>query len=221
MRRHDLLRVEPSAWRVMLDSRPDLAALELLPEWAVRGWPVIVRRWIEGEDEGGTPSALPLPPSLGKRRIAFSLNAACGVTRLPKLALSDAAPIAPAAWRATIDGLIAIGLALTVTPSVFGALLWQYSTGLRYLSPHSDLDLLWRVDEAATASALTEALSRLEAAGPVRLDGELELPGGGSVNWREWAQSARNDGDLLLVKSMAGISLRKVGQLFETIETPR
>jgi len=39
---------------------------------------------------------------------------------------------------------------------------------------------------------LVEGLLRLDAGGPIRLDGELELPDGAAVNWRELAQSIAN-----------------------------
>ena len=59
-----------------------------------------------------------------------------------------------------------------------------------------------------------EGLLRLDAAGPVRLDGELELPDGAAVNWRELAQSIANLADELLVKTMDGVEVRTRAALF-------
>jgi len=53
-------------------------------------------------------------------------------------------------------------------------------------------------------------LLRLDAEGPVRLDGELELPDGAAVNWRELAQN----GNQLLVKTMNGVEVRTRASLF-------
>ena len=49
--------------------------------------------------------------------------------------------------------------------------------------------------------------------GPVRRDGELELPDGGGVNWREMAMAARG-GSEVLVKTMRGVHFRRVTALF-------
>jgi phosphoribosyl-dephospho-CoA transferase len=103
---------------------------------------------------------------------------------------------------------------------VFGALLWQHATGLPYLTARSDLDLLWPVSDERTAISLVEGLERLDADGPVRLDGELELSDGVAVNWREVAQSFANPCHELLTKSMDGVELRTRAQLFRTRKWP-
>jgi phosphoribosyl-dephospho-CoA transferase len=71
--RHDLLTVAPAAWGPLLAQRPDLDGIPHLADWAARGWPVIVRRRGPGEDGTLVPAGLPLPPSLGKRRIGLTL----------------------------------------------------------------------------------------------------------------------------------------------------
>jgi phosphoribosyl-dephospho-CoA transferase len=40
-----------------------------------------------------------------------------------------------------------------------------------------------------------ERLRQLDAASPVRLDGELQLPDGAGVNWRELAQNSDDIGN--------------------------
>jgi len=211
MRRHDLLRLDPPAWQAMLHANPHLEGLPLVSDWASQGWPVIVRRRMAGEPAGGIAAALPLPPCHGKRRVGFVLPPAA-VRGLPPVPLRAAAPGAPASWQPTIAALLALGDANGTPPRVFGALLWQHLTRLPYLSPHSDLDLLWTVDSAAMAARLAAGLRQLEQAGPVRLDGEFELPDGGGVNWREWPQA----GEEVLVKSLDSVALRRTGALFAT-----
>jgi phosphoribosyl-dephospho-CoA transferase len=63
---------------------------------------------------------------------------------------------------------------------------------------------------------LVEGLLRLDTEGPVRLDGELELPDGAAVNWRELAQSDANLGGKVLVKTMDGVEVRTRAALFHT-----
>jgi phosphoribosyl-dephospho-CoA transferase len=214
LRRHDLLQVEPPAWGAMLRCHPGLADLPLVADWALREWPVIVRRRMAGDVAENVPAALPLPPVHGKRRLAFSFSSGAAVVALPPVLLRDAARAAPAEWRPVIAALLDLGEAVGVTPRVFGALLWERATGLPYLTARSDLDLLWSISDERSAALLVEGLLRLDAAGPVRLDGELELPDGAAVNWRELAQSVANLAAELLVKTMDGVEVRTRAALF-------
>jgi phosphoribosyl-dephospho-CoA transferase len=186
----------------MLVQHPGLGDLPLVADWAERGWPVIVRRPMPADAPDAIPAALPLPPCHGKRRVAFAFPAGAEVTARPAVLLGEAASSAPASWLPVIAGLLGLG-----EPRVFGALLWQHLTGLTYLTERSDLDLLWMIGDHPAADALVQGLRRLD--GAVRLDGELELPDGVAVNWREYAQG----GDIL-AKSMAGVQARSVAGLF-------
>jgi phosphoribosyl-dephospho-CoA transferase len=220
LRRHDLLRADPAAWDVMLRCHPGIADLPLVADWARLDRPVIVRRRMVGDFAASVPAALPLPPCLGKRRLAFSFTSGEAVTALPPVLLRDAARTAPTEWQEVVAALLALGDAIKVTPRVFGALLWQHTTGLPYLSEQSDLDLLWQISDEHTALSLVERLRRLDAESPVRLDGELELPDGAGVNWRELAQSRPFQGDDLLVKTMDGVEVRTRAALFHTLVSP-
>jgi phosphoribosyl-dephospho-CoA transferase len=216
-RRHDLLRADPAAWDVMLRCHPGVADLPLVADWARLDRPVIVRRRMGGDFADSVPTALPLPPCHGKRRLAFSFTSGEAVTALPPVLLGEAAPTQ---WQEVVVALLALGDAIKVTPRVFGALLWQHTTGLPYLSEQSDLDLLWQISDEHTALSLVEQLRRLDAESPVRLDGELELPDGAGVNWRELAQSRADPGDGLLVKTMDGVEVRTRAALFHTLVSP-
>ena len=219
-RRHDLLRADPAAWDAMLRCHPGVADLPLVADWARLDRPVIVRRRTVGDFAASVPAALPLPPCLGKRRLAFSFTSGEAVTALPPVLLRDAARTAPTEWQEVVAALLALGDAIKVTPRVFGALLWQHTTGLPYLRAQSDLDLLWLISDERTALSLVERLLRLDAASPVRLDGELELPDGAGGNWRELAQSRADPGDELLVKTMDGVEVRTRAALFRTLASP-
>ena len=58
-----------------------------------------------------------------------------------------------------------------------------------------------------------ERLRQLDAESPVRLDGELELPDGAGVNWRELAQNS-DQRSQVLVKTMDGVEVRTKAALF-------
>ena len=220
LHRHDLLRVEPSAWDAMLACHPGLANLPLVADWARLERPVIVRRRMVGDYADGVPAALPLPPRYGKKQLALVFPSGAAMVVVPPVLLRDAATAAPTSWHPTLDTLLELGEAGGIVPRVFGALLWQHATGLPYLTARSDLDLLWPVSDERAAVSLVEGLARLEADGPVRLDGELELPDGMAVNWREVAQSFADPCHELLVKSMDGVELRTWTRLFRTRKSP-
>jgi phosphoribosyl-dephospho-CoA transferase len=220
LRRHDLLRADPGSWDAMLRCHPGVADLPFVADWARLDRPVIVRRRMVGDLADSVPAGLPLPPCHGKRRLAFSFSSDAAITALPPVLLREAARTTPTEWRPVVAALLDLGDSIQIAPRVFGALLWQHATGLPYLSVRSDLDLIWSISDERTALSLVERLLRLDAESPVRIDGELELPDGAGVNWRELAQSRPFQGDDLLVKTMDGVEVRTRAALFHTLASP-
>ncbi|MDR7040260.1 phosphoribosyl-dephospho-CoA transferase [Methylobacterium sp. BE186] len=204
LRRHDLLSVEPGAWEAVLAGRPDLDGAPHLSDWARRGFPVIVRRRHPGEAAGTVPVGLPLPPADGKRRIGLALPPGA-VRPREALAAAQAVEAAPEAWRPVLTALDGLGRCHGAVPRLFGALLWQSLTGLTYLSAHSDLDLLWPI-AGAVPPDLLRGIADIEAGAPMRLDGEILLPDGSGVNWREL--HAAEPGGTVLTKRVEGVALR-------------
>ena len=202
--RHDLLRVHPGAWAEVLEANAPFAVLPHVKEWATRGWPVIVRRLAEGDQPDLVPVGLPLPPTCGKRRLAMQIDPDAVCERLPAQPLRDARRIMPGGWQSTVDALLNAARREGVEPNVFGSVLWQWLTGLTYLSPTSDLDLLWPVQDLRAARALVQELEAVEATGPVRFDGEVCLPDGSAVQWRELLSQPAE----ILWKTMRGAELR-------------
>jgi phosphoribosyl-dephospho-CoA transferase len=133
--------------------------------------------------------------------------------------LRDAVQAAPVKWQPVLAALLDLGEAVEITPRVFGALLWQHTTGLPYLTDRSDLDLLWSISDERSATLLVEGLLQLDASSPVRLDGELELADGAGVNWRELSQTVANTTAVVLVKTMDGVEVRTRAGLFRTTES--
>jgi len=218
LRRHDLLRADPAAWDAMLRCHPGLGDLPLVADWARLRRPVIVRRRIAGDSLDSVPAALPLPPCHGKLRLAFSFPSDAAVVALPPVPLRDAVQGAPVKWQPVLAALLDLGEALETTPHVFGALLWQHTTGLLYLTARSDLDLLWSISDERSVALLVAGLLEIDASSPVRLDGELELADGAGVNWRELAQTGANTIAEVLVKTMDGLEVRTRAGLFRNPE---
>jgi len=94
----------------------------------------------------------------------------------------------------------AAGLSVTV----YGSLAWEYRCGTAYVRADSDVDLLFDAQAAPLLGPVLTLAQALSAdAGVPRLDGELILPGGAAVAWRELARQPEE----LLVKGAGGPAL--------------
>jgi len=212
--RHELLRVAPAVWSRMLASRPDLAVVPFLAEWADNGWPVIVRRRVCDDRADFVPIGIPLPPSAGKKRIGLMIPPDAVLERSRPPSLSNVRNAASVSWERAIDGLVSLGARHAVMPTVIGSLLWQYQTGLRYLSPQSDLDLLWYAQPDLDIRSLLAGIEAIERIEAIRIDGEVIFTDGDAVNWRELHVALdQNEATELLVKSMDGVRSAKISQL--------
>ena len=86
---------------------------------------------------------------------------------------------------------------------MFGSFAWASLTGLAYIGPSSDLDLLWPL--APGIEAILAALPAIEHAAPGKLDGEVVREAdGGAVNWRELTSKGE-----VLVKTIEGVALER------------
>ena len=176
---------------------------------------MILRRRNPGEPQDRVPVGLPLPPGDGKRRIGLMLPPGSVRPRSP-VTLLQALDAAPPAWCPTLQALDGIGRCHGLVVRVFGSLLWQHLTGLSYLSDTSDLDLLWPTTSPIHRSLLN-TIAALDADAPMRIDGEILLPDGRGVNWRELHQATPDD--TVLAKHRDGLSLCEARTLFAKDDT--
>jgi phosphoribosyl-dephospho-CoA transferase len=211
-RRHDLLRVDPRAWPEILEANTLRASLPYVRDWPAREWPLIVRRRTDQDEPALVPVALPLPPDGGKTRLALQVGSAAVRERVPALTLRRARTETPPHWDPMMTALLEVADRMGVEPTIFGSVLWQCLTGLPYLSATSDLDLLWPVRDLSSARKLVEELAAIEAAGPVQIDGEIHLPDGAGVQWRELLLEPAE----VLVKMIDGVELRPLNALSPT-----
>jgi phosphoribosyl-dephospho-CoA transferase len=166
-RRHDLIFLSPVAWRSLVKTRDDLAGEPLVAGWVDRGWPLVARRLMPDEADG-LALGLPLPPLAGKRRLSVLIRPDDIVSTAPPPTLSAAASVAPETWRHTLDKVASLASRHGVEARVFGSLAWRNLTGLEYLSPGSDLDLLLPLPRTGVAR-LTAGLAAIEVQAPMRL----------------------------------------------------
>ena len=158
---------------------------------------------------------LPLPPFAGKRRLSFLMRSEDIISTSSPLALNTASRVAPRAWWRSLDSLDELASRHSVKARVFGSLAWQALTGLDYLTDRSDLDLLLDVHRDTDIHHLAAGVAGIEAAAPMRLDGELVRDDGAAANWREFHAGARE----ILLKTISGIALLD-RKLFLSGKTP-
>jgi phosphoribosyl-dephospho-CoA transferase len=183
-----------------------LGEVPLLPQWADRGWPVIVRRRLESEALDVVPVGVPLPPAAGKLRIALNVPSAAVIARAAPTSLRTVAHKAGPAWQPTIAALVALGERRGIEPAAFGSLLWEHHTGLTYLSPTSDLDVIWSAHAGCHIANLLRGIAQIERVAPMRIDGEIVFPQGAAANWRELHKALDADGPAeILIKTMGGV----------------
>jgi phosphoribosyl-dephospho-CoA transferase len=203
--RHDLVHVAPGAWTAALAAH-SLDEMPLLPQWADRGWPVIVRRRLESEAPDVVPVGVPLPPAAGKSRIALNIPQAAVIARAAPTSLRTVAHKAAPAWQPSIAALIALGERHGIEPAAFGSLLWEHHTGLTYLSATSDLDVIWSVHAGCNIANLLDGIAQIERAAPMRIDGEIVFSQAIAANWRELHKALGGHGPAdILIKTMDGV----------------
>ncbi|TFW16923.1 malonate decarboxylase holo-[acyl-carrier-protein] synthase [Duganella callida] len=213
LERHQLVWLTAAGWRATLAAaRPQQR--EAIKLWRGQDWPAVVRRAEPDAAADEVCLGLPLPPERdngGKLRIALRAQVAHIARSAPPIALA-AALRSSGCWRERLAALVADAAGLELR--VYGSLAMQSLTGLLYLSPRSDVDLLFR---PASRQQLDDGMALLSRhAQLLPLDGEIIFPGGQAVAWQEWrmamAQPAR-----VLVKSRQTVRLADTASLLVTL----
>ena len=186
--------------------------------WLAADRPLVVARQPCGTVLSDTISVgLALPPVQGKRRIAL-IVAAHGIARYtPPLLLAEAIAHAPAAWQPALAELDAVAIHNDIEFRVFGSLAWQALSGLQYLTPQSDIDLLWHPLSHMQLQQGIALLARWEQASGLRADGEVLFGGSSAVSWREWAALKSGDDQRVLVKRVSSAELVAARELLELL----
>ena len=185
LRRHTLVWLPPQAAHAVAPAQAARVCA-----WFEQGHPAIVARRPASTPADPLHLGVPLPPAEGKQRLAVRAAAAELLRVAPPPTLEQGIASAPAAWRPALAALAHQAHALDLVPRVFGAFCWQALTGLAYVHEASDLDLLWEIETAAQADAIVGMLGTWERRHRHRADGELRLPDGRAVSWREYASGA-------------------------------
>ncbi|WP_434621086.1 malonate decarboxylase holo-[acyl-carrier-protein] synthase [Azospirillum sp. B2RO_4] len=197
--RHGWVRLGEN-WADCLRSSLGEAEREEVADWCRAGRPLVIARGRSEDGAGELRLGLATPD---KRRIGLHVAAEAVAESWGPLPLAEAVETAPEAWRPMLAELVRRALAVGVGPAVYGSLAWQHRTGLGYVRPDSDVDLLFAPRDRRQLDGLLDLL-RAFGDGSPRLDGEILMPDGAAVAWRELAGRP----DRLLVKGPAEVELR-------------
>lgn len=209
--RHELVWLTAQGWDTALE-RAQPGQQAGIERWRRADWPAVVRRAGVGLEAGEVSLGIPLPPTPDgvKGRIAMTALKADVARHTPALALADAAQAAPDHWRKGLDALTA-GLPLRA----YGSLAMQAITGQSYLTPSSDIDLLFFPTDGESLRAGLALLEQHAAVLP--LDGEIIFASGAAVAWKEWINAARGQARVL-VKDAGAVRLAPMAELLATLE---
>lgn len=186
--------------------------------WLAADRPLVVARQPCGETQSDTIAVgLALPPAQGKRRIALIVEMQDIARYTPPLLLADAIAHAPAAWQPALAELDAAATNIDIELRVFGSLAWQALSGLQYLTPQSDIDLLWHPLSNAQVQQGIALLARWERSSGLRADGEVLFGGSSAVSWREWSTLKSGSGQRVLVKRASSAELVAARELLELL----
>ena len=212
LERHMLVWLSEAGWDAARAGQSQHSAT--FTQWQRRKWPAVVRRQDVDASLDEVCLGLPVPPdSAGvKTRIALRVRASDVVRSTAATALRAALPFS-GAWHARLTALCDEASALNLR--VFGSLAMQALTGLQYVSPASDVDVLFH---PASRRALDDGLALLERhAKHVPLDGEIVFPGGAAVSWKEWQMAMRHTAKVL-VKELHTVRLADTASLLATLD---
>jgi phosphoribosyl-dephospho-CoA transferase len=187
----ELLRRHSFAWITDSGSISQFAASETLQDdvvclrkWLGKERPVIIRRPCVSEDGKLLYVGLALPPDPVKRRLAF---------HLPFSSLAHV--VEPPLWTECADAfsessemvspILSATRAAELPLQTFGSYAWQHFSGLSYVTPHSDIDLLVPINRREDWRRFLRFMSETQKTHH-RVDLEIVLHGDASFNWREF-----------------------------------
>lgn len=181
LQRHDQAWLAPD-----LDPRPfvcDVRLTDAAFAWIAAGRPFVVASQQDIESSRAR-LGFTLPGVDARRRVGLVVPRSAIVRTARAPMLRDAIDAAPSGWRSLMRAIDDLCVECRITPRVFGSLAAQLASGEPYLAPASDLDLLFECGSASDLDALLAGLCALDGRVP-RVDGEVLMPCGWAVAWRE------------------------------------
>lgn len=191
IRRHSFLRVAPECVGTLTIQQVPALPCDtdtILRDWLGAGRPLVIRRPCLSEEGTVIYAGIATPPAMGKLRLPLEVpsSAVAAISPPPGIEECDSLLQQTLAWERGIAGLREAGLRLRV----FGSHAWQHLTGLAFISPASDIDLLLNVDSGDQLRAALHLLQAFDFGQMPRVDLEIVLRGDASFMWREFCNNA-------------------------------
>ena len=205
--RHTLVWIDKRAHDDARAAIGDAGAHGALDEWLDREWPFVVRRREKDEADlaGAVPLGFPQPRDRGVRGHALAVPADALARIEPPLSLRRVFASLPVPWRDTLDRLERSAHWYGIRLRVCGSMAWQAMTGLPFVAPDSDIDVIAIPRDRSMLERTLRALTEFARDRDVVIDGEIVFPGHDAVSWREWIDP--KDANDVIVKHRNGVRL--------------
>ena len=159
--RHARVWLDPLTWRAHLRSSLDPRAFDMLDDWIANRRPAVARRREAGADDD-CYLGVALSPALGKARIPFVVGSRAVMQIAVPLSLDQVIDTAPAEWQGALRDLVVQGQRVATSFHVYGSLAWQHIARETYVTPNSDVDLLWTARDVPHIKRVLELLTAWE-----------------------------------------------------------
>jgi len=203
-KRHALVRLTAAGWEQAAAAVAP-ALRDVVQGWQQHDWPAVVRRRDADVSDDEICLGIALPPAASGSKLRVALRVAqvhVREVRAP-LTIAEVMPHVPLQWRAALEKLQHEVQAQRLDMRVYGSLALQALTGMIYLRPDSDIDLLFcPIDE----QQLVAGMQLLTQTAALPLDGEVQFPDG-AVAWKEWHQAAGSPTGRVLLKRNQDVAL--------------
>jgi phosphoribosyl-dephospho-CoA transferase len=215
LRRHDLAYLHNGA-KISFD-QVERNARAWLDDWIASGNPLVVARQRESARAVRLGAMLPL--RLGRGKLGCEVAGPDLDRVVPAVAVESVLPCVPCATAHALAGLAARANELGVAVGVYGSTAWEHLSREAYRREDSDVDLICDVSSRHALAGWLDAMERASGNAHGRIDGEIRLPDGNSVAWRELARFGRGDRDnaMVLAKDLRSVALVRVGALLEPL----
>ncbi|HYD61557.1 MAG TPA: malonate decarboxylase holo-[acyl-carrier-protein] synthase [Noviherbaspirillum sp.] len=213
MRRHDLVYLHAGAAIETVRSAPMESPILALATWLESGRPLVAAR--QGEHPGKLALGLRLPNN-PIRRLALMVAPDAVASVRPPLLPENCMSRLPPSFHAPLRELASEIRGVGARVGVYGSVAWEVLSDHGYRHPDSDIDLIVDVENRYQLETAIDVLGRIAGLLPCRLDGEVRIPNGDAVNWRELAAAYASRSGNLLVKGERAVSLKPLANLLDS-----
>jgi phosphoribosyl-dephospho-CoA transferase len=203
LQRNRLAWLSASAWRQVMARQWDSQAQSILSHWQTQQLPLVLCTQRVQQTPPTISLGLPGPTQWARRKLALEVAPSDiqHVNTFPLLEHIAPTEFSDAALRAFLQYMHGLRVPL----QVYGSYGWQHLTGMAYVHPASDIDVIAQVPDLVVATLVARALQALQS--PIRVDGELAFPNGHAISWREYLQWIDGKAERVLVRSRTQIQL--------------